>query len=280
MEEFCMIQRYDFNLTDEPDENGFQPFMAVGILTGDADEALRPAIVICPGGGYECVCEYWEGERFAMAYAAAGFNTIVVNYTTHGGGTYPRQLKEVARAFQITREHAEEWHIDPNKIAVCGSSAGGHLAASLSTLWNCEDIFTKEEIESRVMRPDATVLSYPVITSGEKGHYGSFRCLLDTEDKNDPRWKFLSLEDQVNKDTPPAFLWHCYDDPDVPVENSIYYAEALRKYDIPFEMHIYPKGGHGIQLSTQRILRSRSMFSREYNWHKMSVDWLADIFGL
>ena len=87
-----MIQRYDFNLTDEPDENGFQPFMAAGILTGDADEALRPAIVICPGGGYYGVCEYWEGERFAMAYAAAGFNTIVVNYTTHGGGTYPRQL--------------------------------------------------------------------------------------------------------------------------------------------------------------------------------------------
>lgn len=275
-----MIQRYDFNLTNEPDENGFRPFMSACILSGDEGEALRPAIVICPGGGYYCVCEYWEGERLGMAYAAAGFNAIVVNYTTHGGGVYPRQIKEVARAIQITREHAEEWHIDPNKIAVCGSSAGGHLAASISTLWNNEKVFTKEEIASRVMRPDATVLSYPVITSGEKRHHDSFKWLTGIDNADDPLWKFLSLENQVNDDTPPAFLWHCFDDPEVPVENSIYYAEALRDHDIPFELHIYPKGGHGIQLTTQRILRSRSMFPRDYGWHKMSVDWLADVFGL
>ena len=84
----------------------------------------------------------------------------------------------------------------------------------------------------------------------------------------------------MNDDTPPAFLWHCFDDPEVPVENSFYYAKALREHNIPFELHIYPKGGHGIQLTTQRILRSRSMFLREYNWYKMSVDWLADIFDL
>ena len=275
-----MIQRYDFNLTDEPDKDGFQPFMSACILSGDEGEALRPAVVLCPGGGYECVCEYWEGERLGMAYAAAGFNAIVVNYTTWHGGNYPRQIKELARAFEITRDHAEEWHIDPNKIAVCGSSAGGHLAASLSTLWNCEELFTKEEIDSRLMRPDATVLSYPVITSGDKAHKGSFRALLGTEDETDPRWDFLSLEKRVNDDTPPAFLWHCFDDPEVPVENSFYYAQALREHNIPFELHIYPKGGHGIQLTTQRILRSRSMFPREYHWHQMSVDRLAETFGL
>lgn len=275
-----MIQRYDFNLTDEPDKNGFQSFMSACILGGDEGEDLRPAVVLCPGGGYECVCEYWEGERLGMAYAAAGFNAIVVNYTTKGGGEFPRQLKEVARALAITREHAQEWHIDPHKIAVCGSSAGGHLAASLSTLWNCEELFTKAEIDSRLMRPDATVLSYPVITSGDKAHKGSFRALLDTEDEQNPLWDFVSLEKRVNDDTPPAFLWHCLDDPDVPAENSFYYAKALREHNIPFELHIYPKGGHGIQLTTQRILRSRSMFPREYNWHKMSVDWLAEVFGL
>lgn len=275
-----MIQRYDFSLTKEPDENGFQPFMSACILSGDPWEDARPAIVICPGGGYHCVCEYWEGERLAMAYAAAGFNAIVVNYTTYGGGVFPRQIREVARAFEITREHAQQWHIDPHKIAVCGSSAGGHLAASLSTLWNNESIFTKEEITSRRMRPDATVLSYPVITSGEMRHYDSFKGLTGIDDATDPLWEFLSLEKRVNDDTPPAFLWHCFDDPEVPVENSIYYAEALRSHDIPFELHIYPNGGHGIQLTTQRILRSRSMFQRDYNWHKMSVDWLADAFGL
>lgn len=275
-----MVQRYDFNLTDEPDVNGFQPFMSACILGGEPQEELRPAVVICPGGGYCCLSEYWEGERYAMAYLASGFNVVVVNYSVQGGGIYPRQLKELARAFVITRQHAQQWHIHPNKIAVCGSSAGGHLAASLSTLWNCESLFSKEEITSRQMRPDATVLSYPVITSGDKAHKGSFHCLLGTEDMHDPQWRFLSLEDRVNADTPPAFLWHCFDDPDVPVENSFYYAKALREHNIPFELHVYPKGGHGLQLTTQRILRSRSQFPRNYGWHSMSVDWLAEMFGL
>lgn len=275
-----MVQRYDFNLTDEPDVNGFQPFMSACILGEEPQEELRPAVVICPGGGYCCLSEYWEGERYAMAYLASGFNVVVVNYSVQGGGIYPRQLKELARAFVITRQHAQQWHIHPNKIAVCGSSAGGHLAASLSTLWNCESLFSKEEITSRQMRPDATVLSYPVITSGDKAHKGSFHCLLGTEDTHDPQWRFLSLEDRVNADTPPAFLWHCFDDPDVPVENSFYYAKALREHNIPFELHVYPKGGHGLQLTTQRILRSRSQFPRNYGWHSMSVDWLAEMFGL
>lgn len=275
------MYKYNINITDEPDKNGFQPFMTAYILESDCnDSGLRPAVMICPGGGYECVCENWEGERYAMAYAAAGFDAVTVNYTTKGGGTYPCQIKQLARAIEITREHAAEWEIDPNKIAVCGSSAGGHLAASISTLWNCEEIFTKEEITSRRMRPDATILCYPVITGGEKAHKGSFIALTGTENENDPLWEFLSLEKQVDADTPPAFLWHCFDDDLVPVENSIYYAEALRKYDIPFEMHIYPSGGHGIQLTTERILRCRSVFKRNYNWHGMSVDWLADVFNM
>ena len=124
------------------------------------------------------------------------------------------------------------------------------------------------------------MLCYPVITSGEKAHKGSFQALLGTEDENDTLWQLVSVKKQVDVDTPPAFIWQCTDDDLVPMENSFYYAQALREHNIPFELHIYSKGGHGLQLTTQRILRSRSMFPREYNWHKMSVDWLADVFGL
>lgn len=275
------MNRYDFKLTDTPDENGFEPYMTAYILEKNLNDGDgRPAIVICPGGGYECVCEVWEGERYAMAYLAAGFNAIVVNYTTMGGGVYPRQLREVGRAIELTRQHAEEWQINPTKIAVCGSSAGGHLAASISTLWNCESVFTPEQIASRIMRPDAAVLCYPVITSGDKAHKGSFKALLGTDDEQKPLWDFLSLEKRVNADTPPTFLWHCVDDDVVPVENSMYYAMTLRKYGIPFEMHLYPSGGHGRQLGTENILRSRPVLKRDYRWHTLSVDWLAETFQL
>lgn len=272
------MDNYIFDLSYKPDDKGFQPFMKAYILDRN-DEGLRPAVIICPGGGYECVCENWEGERVAMAYAAAGFNTVIINYTTVGGGVFPCQLKQIANAIKITRTHAEEWQTDPNKIAVCGFSAGGHLAASISVFWNCEKIFTEEEIKSEIYKPNASILSYPVITSGEKAHEGSFIALTGSKEKGE-LWDFVSLEKRVNKGTPPAFLWHCVDDNEVPVENSMYYANALRENGIDFEMHIFPYGGHGKQLTTERILRSRSMFKREYNWHKLSVDWLAGIFEL
>lgn len=273
------MKRYDIPLTDEPDENGFQPNLVAYILD-HADGTHRPAVLICPGGGYEVRSEYGEGERYAMPYTAAGFNAFIVNYTVKGGGVFPRQLKELARAIDTVRQRADEWQIDPHRIAVCGSSAGAHLAASLSTLWDDEAVFTKEEITSRRYRPDATVLCYPVITSGDKAHKGSFRALLGTEDETDPLWKLVSVEKQVDADTPPAFIWQCIDDDLVPVENSFLYARALREHGVPFELHIWPHGGHGNNLLTEEDAWWRPKFGREQNWHKLSVDWLAETFGL
>ena len=273
------MKRYDVHLTDEPDENGFQPHLVAYILD-PADGTPRPAVLICPGGGYEVRSEYGEGERYAMPYTAAGFDAFVVNYTVRGGGVFPRQIRELAQAVAIVRDRADEWQIDPHKIAVCGSSAGAHLAASLSTLWDNEQVFTKEEIASRRYRPDATVLCYPVITSGNKAHKGSFRALLGTKDEHDPLWELVSVEKQVDANTPPAFIWQCVDDDLVPVENSFYYAQSLREHGVPFELHIWPHGGHGKGLLTKEDAWWRPMCGRAQNWHKLSVDWLAETFGL
>lgn len=271
---------YNINLTDKPDSKGFQPYMKAYILDKN-DEGPRPCVVICPGGAYSFLAENWEGERTAMAYSAAGFNAVVVNYTTYPGGVFPCQLKQVAKAISICRQNSERWQINPEQIAVLGFSAGGHLAASISTLWNSAAVFTADEISKQEHRPNATILCYPVIVSGDKAHTPSIQSLIGcTEESNRELWNFVSLEERVNCDTPPAFIWHTVDDTDVPVENSIYYAEALRKDNIPFELHLYPNGGHGMQLATENIVRSRPKLKRSYNWHAMSVDWLADLFDL
>ena len=146
--------------------------------------------------------------------------------------------------------------------------------ASLSTLWH------KYGKGDRVYRPDATILCYPVITTGEYAHKDSIRNLTGEDDVTSESWRELSLENQVDENTPPTFLWHTYEDTIVPVENSLLYASALRRNKIPFELHIYPKGDHGLSLCTEEELRTRSVFSRSYNWMELSIDWISQLFGL
>lgn len=273
------MQKYVVKLTDEPYESGFSPSISAYILDKD-ESGAHPAIIICPGGGYGFVFDNWEGERIAMAYLAVGFNAIVLDYTVVSKGNHPQPIREIAQAIKYCRLKAEEWNINPKQIAVCGFSAGGHLAASISTLWNSKEIFTREEIESELHKPNASVLCYPVITSGEFAHKDSFKNLTGTEDESSNLWELLSLEKQVNDATVPAFLWHTFEDDAVPAENSMLYASALRKHNIPFELHIYQKGGHGLSLSTQNIARNKSALKRDYMWHKLSVDWLQQFFGI
>ena len=144
------------------------------------------------------------------------------------------------------RENAAQYHVRPDAIAVCGFSAGGHLSASSGILWNEPVIAETLGIENRMARPDAMILSYPVITSGEHAHRGSFECLLG-ERANDAAWlERLSLERRVDGTTPPTFLWHTFADELVPVENALLLASALRRADVPFELHIFPEGIHGL----------------------------------
>ncbi|MBR3832851.1 MAG: alpha/beta hydrolase [Lachnospiraceae bacterium] len=211
----------------------------------------RPMIIICPGGGYSHVSDR-EGELLAMQFLAAGFHTAVLKYSVEPA-RFPTQLKELAKAVALVRSHAEEWHIIKDKIIIQGSSAGGHLAASLGCFWKQKTIFgelSHEEID--FIRPNGLILSYPVITSGEHAHVGSFQALLG--DKYEEYKEVVSLELQVNENTPKTFLWHTFEDGSVPVENTLLFIQALKKQNIPFECHIYPKGIHGLSLGNELTL--------------------------
>ncbi|MBR0143412.1 MAG: alpha/beta hydrolase [Clostridia bacterium] len=235
------------------------------------EKAKRPCVVVIPGGGYTVVCKDREGERIALAYNAAGFHTAILEYTV-GRGTYPKALLELAETVKIIRRHAEEWDVDPGKIAVAGFSAGAHLAASLAVLWKDEALFDPEEIVTRAVRPDAQIPVYGVLERDE--------C-IDLYAGDDPAViEKLDLVKRVGADTPPAFLAHTAADRRVPVANSLHYAEALDKAGVPFELHVFPSLPHGMSLASDETIWSRPALKREYPWMKLSIDWLAEVFGL
>lgn len=214
----------------------------------------RPVVVICPGGGYTMTSDR-EAEPIAMQYLAKGYHSVILRYSVEPA-RYPLALLQLAKSVAFLRENAAEFHIDTNKIVIQGFSAGGHLAASLGVFWKKNFIAETLGIDSEMVKPNGMILSYPVITSGEFAHTGSFECLLG-EDYNDlDKRKEQSLEFQVSRDTPPTFLWHTVTDDCVPVENSLLFFNALRKLEIPVEMHLYPVGGHGLSLANEETIRS------------------------
>jgi len=236
----------------------------------------RPGVIICPGGAYRYLSNR-EGEPPALAFLAAGINAFVLDYSAADDGTgktFPSQLIEIATAIKFVKDNAEEFHVDPEKIFVNGYSAGGHLAASLGTLHSSSYVKEALGVSDNELRPAGMVLAYPVITSGEKAHRGSFNNLLG-EKANDPEaLRAVSLEHQVDDNTPPAFIWHTRTDGAVPVENSLLFATALAAHNVPFEMHIYPEGPHGMSLATD-VVRTADPHVAE--WFSAAVRWIKNI---
>ena len=264
-------------LQNKPSKFEFTPKLTTYLLDTVESDICRPAVVVLPGGGYS-TCSYREGERIAIAYNAAGFHSFVLDYSV-APHRYPAPLYDAANAVKCIRENADKWGIDKNKVVVAGFSAGGHLAAALSTLWCNEKVFKKDEITSELHKPNACILSYPVITSGDKAERDSFKRLLGEQAKKEIV-EFLSLENRVTEKTPPTFLWHTYEDMIVPVENSLLYATALAKHRIPCEMHIYPIGPHGLSRASDETIWSIPRFRRKYDWLEQSCEWIIDLFDL
>ncbi len=248
----------------------------------DETDPLRkhPSILVLPGGAYRYTSAR-EAEPIALNYLSMGFNAFVLNYSV-APEVYPNALIEASASICLMREKTDEWFVDVDRIAVIGFSAGGHLAASVSTLWNDKDVTEKLNIKKRENRPDAVILSYPVITSDPKySHAGSINSLAGA-DASEELIQKLSLEKQVTEETPPTFIWHTANDNCVPVMNSLLFAEALSEKKVPFELHIFPDGSHG--LSNCNITTASSPDSIQINphcerWVELSKKWLKESCG-
>ena len=213
----------------------------------DAANATGAAMVILPGGGYGGLAPH-EGKGYADWLVTNGISCFVVKYRLGPGGYHhPAMLQDAARAVRLVRAHAEEWKIDPKRVGIMGSSAGGHLASTLLTHFDAGKADASDPVERQSSRPDVGILCYAVITMGPNTHQGSKNNLLGKEP--DPELvKNLSNETQVTKDTPPCFLWHTVEDKAVKVENSLEFAAALQRASVPFDLHVYQKGAHGLGL--------------------------------
>lgn len=247
--------------------------------TPELRKKTRPVILICPGGAYYSTSDR-EAEPLAMQFLAMGYHAAVLRYST-APARFPEALMQLAQAVLLLRENAEIWGIDTEKIIVQGSSAGGHLAASLGVFWNQPFISERIGLPSEQFRPNGLMLCYPVITARESGHQSSFINLLGLNYSNMEKRISVSLELQVTKDTPPTFLWHTATDELVPVENSILFFNALRAVNIPVEMHIYPVGPHGLALSTEETAGPQGEWIQEEckSWINSAQDWLKYTFG-
>lgn len=229
---------------------------------------IRPAMLVIPGGGYR-YCSKREKQAVAINFISKGYQAFCLEYSTVTI-SYPYQLLEACMATAYIRENAEEFGIDVNHIGAVGFSAGGHLCGMLATLFDLPVIkdFLKEK--ASLCRPDAVILSYPVIVSGEFEHKGS----LDVISGNDAELReFLSLEKRVKENSVPAFIWSTNEDEAVPCENSFKMAWAYRMAKIPFELHIFEIGGHGLSLATKETVPENITISK---WIDLAETWLKN----
>jgi len=214
----------------------------------EGTNATGAAMVICPGGSYSHLAPH-EGKNYALWLNQQGMTCFVLKYRLGSNGyRHPAMLQDAARAMRLVRARAADWKIDPKRVGIMGSSAGGHLASTLLTHYDLGDTNAADPIEHQSSRPDIGILCYPVITMGEYAHQGSKTNLLGINPSPE-LVRLLSNELQVTTNTPPCFIWQTFEDKTVSVENSLIFAEALRKNHVPFDLHIYQKGRHGLGLN-------------------------------
>ena len=238
----------------------------------DPHVATGAAMVVFPGGGYEMLAAH-EGKGYAHWLNAHGVAAFVLKYRLGSAGyRHPVMLEDAARAVRTVRGRAGEWHVDPQRIGIIGSSAGGHLAATLLTHFDQGRPDSPDPVERQGSRPALGVLCYAVISmEAPATHGGSKRHLLGPSPAP-ALAEALSAEKQVTADTPPCFLWSTREDPMVNVSNSLDFARALQRHGVPFELHVFQKGGHGIGLGGKDPQDAAGL----HPWTRECIRWLQE----
>ena len=229
-------------------------------------ETNRPAIVICPGGGY-LYCSPREAEPVALRYAARGFHAFILRYSVGWDAAGFAPLQEVSWVIGYLREHAEEWHIDPDKIATCGFSAGGHLALAAGV---------KGE-----NKPNAMILGYPAVTTPNHPMSNFMvKLLAGKKDVTDADCAEFSLENYITKDAPPVFMMATAEDGLSPF-GALLVANTYSKLGKTYELHMFQHGPHGYAMADETSADgSNQVLNASFaQWHQLSVDWLYRIFG-
>ena len=228
------------------------------------DKMTGAAIIVCPGGGYTHLADH-EGRPVAEWLNSLGVTAFVLKYRLGPRYHHPAQMQDAARAIRIVRARAAEWGLDPQRIGILGFSAGGHLASTAGTHFDSGNPNAADAIERVSSKPNVLILIYPVITMRDKTHAGSRKNLLG-DDPAPELVTLLSNDEQVTKETPPAFLVHTSNDDAVPVENSLLFVNALRRASVPFEFHLYERGPHGFGLGGKDPILA--------TWPDRCADWL------
>jgi acetyl esterase/lipase len=242
------------------EQNQGCPSLTLYPVTGDG---LRAAVIVCPGGGYGTRAPH-EGEPIAKWLNGLGISAYVLNYRV-APYKHPVPLQDAQRAIRTVRHHAEVWGVDANRIGILGFSAGGHLAATVGTHFDAGDQSSVDPIDQQSSRPDLMVLCYPVISFGMNAHQGS-RINLIGDNAAEELVHDLSNELQVTAETPPTFLWHTADDGAVSVENSLLFASSLSRHKVPFDLHVFESGRHGIGIASEH--------PEAYIWPDVCANWL------
>lgn len=233
-----MTNKGCISLWDNKDFPSVTPFLLEG--------SNNPCVIVCPGGGYRIRAEH-EGAPVAMWLNSIGISAFVLNYRVCPN-YHPAPSQDAKRAIRLIRKRAQEFGIDKQRVGILGFSAGGHLAATTGTYFEEDGLDENDEVDCESSIPNLMVLCYPVITLGEYGHANSTTNLLGDNPDEKLVYK-LSLENSVTERTPRTFIWHAQSDGLVPVQNSILFAEALKKNNVEYEMHIFSNGSHGLGLA-------------------------------
>lgn len=237
----------------------------------------RPTILILPGGGYVWKSER-EAEPVALRLLTMGYNAAVLWYSTEPT-VFPIALREVGKAMELLHQNAEEWHIDADKVAVCGFSAGGHLAASYGVYWNRPE-YAQDSSVTQLYQPAGLILAYPVITSDERySHRGSIENILGEQYGAEDAMDMVSLERHVGQQVPRTYIWNTVTDNSVPAMNSILFVQALMQAGVSVEFHMYDRGVHGLSLATHETAEPGT--DREQNecasWIDLMETWMRNL---